>query len=96
MAGDQPQRPSLWSTPIDPAERRARYRSLTALAAAFCGPRHQLVEVMRGAERGGEEAEAAALQCLADVPARTKRNLLSTFSAVTWPRVKPRIKETPR
>ena len=74
-----------WVEHIDPAERGKQFRSLAALAAVFLGSEHQLVAALRAAETDGEAA-TQALELLNVMPALTRRKLLSTFGAITWPR----------
>lgn len=74
-----------WSPAVEPVERIAQLRSLASLCALMCGAHHPLVGALRRAEIDGEEA-ARALTLLDGLPALTKRRLLSTFGAVTWPR----------
>lgn len=73
-----------WVPGIGSAERKAQFRSLTALVAAFCGSGSPVVAAMRAAERD-EAARADALVALNSLPALTRRRLLSTFGAATWP-----------
>ena len=83
-----------WVAGIDPAERRAQLRSLAALAAAFTGSSSELVAALRDAEHG-EAAATHAFEVLNRLPALTKRRLLSTFGAVTWPRQPSRRSAAP-
>jgi hypothetical protein len=77
-----------WSPGLSAEERKAQFRSLTALAAAFNGAAHPLVAALRAAER--DEASAAhALVVLNGLPALTRRRMLSVFGAAMWP-PKPR------
>jgi hypothetical protein len=77
-----------WSPGLSAEERKAQFRSLTALAAAFNGAVHPLVAALRDAER--DEASAAhALDVLNALPALTRRRMLSVFGAAMWP-PKPR------
>jgi hypothetical protein len=69
-------------------ERIAELRSLAALCAVFCGSSHPLVAALRQAE-ADDAAAAQALELLNHIPSLTRRRLLSTFGAITWP-AKPR------
>jgi hypothetical protein len=73
-----------WAPDIAPEERRRQFRSLAALAAAFTGSGSALVVAMRAAELD-DAAAARALEVLNGLPALTRRRILSTFGAVTWP-----------
>jgi hypothetical protein len=74
-----------WSPGLDSMERLAQLRCLAGLAAGFVGSGNPLVAALRAAERDGETA-ARALELLDRVPSLTRRRLLATFGAVTWPR----------
>jgi hypothetical protein len=79
-----------WSPDVvDPTEKVAQLRSLAALSAAFLGSSHPLVDTLRKAE-ADNTAATEALQLLDALPSLTKRRLLSTFGAITWPRPKSR------
>jgi hypothetical protein len=73
-----------WVPGIGADERKAQFRSITALAAAFCGSGSPVVAAMRAAEHD-EAAAADALLALNSLPALTRRRLLSVFGAATWP-----------
>jgi hypothetical protein len=71
---------------ISAVERVAQLRCLGGLAAVYAGSGSPLVAALRAAESGDEAKSADALAALTRVPTRTRRELLSTFGAVTWPR----------
>jgi hypothetical protein len=73
-----------WAPDVEADERRRQFRSLAALAAAFTGSGSALVLALREAERD-DNAAARALEILNDLPSLTRRRILSTFGAVTWP-----------
>jgi hypothetical protein len=70
---------------LDPTERIAQWRSLGSIAAMLVGSHHPLVAQLRAAERD-EAASAQALDMVDALPSLTRRRLLATFGAVTWPR----------
>jgi hypothetical protein len=74
-----------WIPGLDPIERTAQFRSLASLAALLIGSHHPLISALRQAERDGDAA-AQAIKLLDSLPALTRRRMLSTFGAVTWPR----------
>jgi hypothetical protein len=78
-----------WAPNVAPEERRRQFRSLAALAAAFTGSGSALVLALREAERD-DGAAAWALEVLNGLPALTRRRILSTFGAVTWPAARRR------
>jgi hypothetical protein len=73
-----------WVRELAQAERAAQFRSLAALVAAFTGSSNPLVAALRAAEHDKAAAETAR-DLLEDMPTRTKRNILATFGAITWP-----------
>jgi len=73
------------SPSISPVERTAQFRSLAALAAAYFGSGHRLVSELRHAEIDADAA-ARALALLDKTPTLTRRRLIATFGAVTWPK----------
>jgi hypothetical protein len=73
-----------WVPGLEQAERAAQFRSLAALVAAFTGSRNPLVIALREAEHDQGAAETAR-ELLEDMPTRTRRNILATFGAITWP-----------
>jgi DNA-binding transcriptional LysR family regulator len=74
---------------LDPIERIAQLRSLAMLVAVFTGSRNPLITTLREAE-GDDAAAVRALELLDRMPSLTRRRLLSTFGAITWPPPKPR------
>jgi len=74
---------------LDPVERIAQLRCLAGLVATHYGSAHPLIATLRDAEVNGDALQYAAAQ-LDSFPALTRRRLLSTFGAVTWPRPSPR------
>jgi hypothetical protein len=88
MAGDPSQRFGPWSPGLEPGERLARFRSLAGISASFLGSSHPLIAALRAAESGDAAAGERAIRDLDDIPALTKRRLLSVFSAVTFPSAK--------
>src|SRR5260370_39116737 len=73
-----------WSPNIDPVERVAQFRSLAALAALLIGSGHPLIAELRAAEIDRNAAERA-LALLEALPSLTRRRLISTFAAITFP-----------
>jgi hypothetical protein len=73
-----------WVEGIGPYERKAQFRSLAALAAAFNGSAHPLVGALRDAERNPAAADQA-LAILNELPALRRRKMLSVFGVATWP-----------
>jgi hypothetical protein len=74
-----------WAPHVDPTERIAQLRCLGGLAAIVLGGGHEVVSALRRAE-ADHEAAAHALKLLDQLPSRSRRMMLSTFGAVTWPR----------
>jgi hypothetical protein len=74
-----------WAPGVEADERRRQFRCMAALAAAFTGSQSALVAAMREAERD-DNAAGRALELLNDLPALTRRRIVSTFGGVTWPR----------
>ena len=75
-----------WSpAKIEPAERKAQFRSLAALAAVFFGSSHRLVDELRNAESDADAA-ARAFDLLDVMPTLTRRKMFSVFSSITWRR----------
>ena len=73
-----------WSPGLtDSAERKAQFRSLAALSAAFLGANHEIVSTLRHAEND-DAAAARALALLDSTPTLTRRRILSVFGRVTW------------
>jgi hypothetical protein len=70
---------------IDPSERAKQLRALQALAAVYLGSANPLVATLRQAEHDSGALPHAA-ELLDRVPSLTRRRILSTFGAVTWPR----------
>jgi hypothetical protein len=70
---------------IDAVERGKQLRSLQALAAVFCGSASPLVVALRQAECNASALPRAA-ELLDRMPSLTRRKMLATFGAVTWPR----------
>jgi hypothetical protein len=85
MTGD---RFGPWVAGIDAVERAKQFRSLAALAAAFCGSGSELALALRAAEQD-LIAAPRALELLGKMPALTRRRMLSVFGAVTWPAKRP-------
>jgi len=82
-----------WSPAVEPVERAKQLRSLQALVLAFVRPtewlcRDTIVRTLRQAEHDGNALKEAREQ-FEQIPALTKRRLLSVFGAATWP-TKPR------
>jgi hypothetical protein len=73
-----------WRNEIEPVERIAQLRSLAALAAIYLGSNHNLVVQLRNAENNDEALKTAGA-LLDRIPALTRRRLLATFGAITWP-----------
>lgn len=69
--------------PLNDPERAPQFRSLAALTKAFIFNSGDLVRALRAAETSDAEA-AKALELLYEVPTRTRRNIISTFGAVTY------------
>ena len=76
-----------WSPGLNPVERVAQLRCIGGLAAVFLGSDHRLVAVLRRAETDSS-ALAQALVVVDGLPSLTRRRLLTTFGAVTWPSVR--------
>ena len=70
---------------LDPAERRAQFRSLAALCAIYVGSSAQVVEALRRAETDAAAGDLA-LQQFEQLPSLTKRKILSTFGVVNYSR----------
>jgi hypothetical protein len=85
MASDPSQRFGPWSPGLEPGERVAQFRSLAGISASFLGSGHPLVASLRAAETGDADAGERAIRDLHDVPALTRRRMLSVFGAITWP-----------
>jgi hypothetical protein len=84
-----PSRYGPWSVG-DQIERRVQFRSLAGLVAVLTrssDDRQQLLATLRQAETDDAAADRA-LVLFEGLPALTKRRILSTFGAVTWPRTK--------
>jgi hypothetical protein len=73
-----------WSPDLDPTERVAEFRSLASLSALLVGSGNPLVAALRLAEQD-TAAAVRALELLEELPALTRRRLLSTFGAVQYP-----------
>jgi hypothetical protein len=73
-----------WVSGITETERIAELRSLAVLVAVFTGSENPLVPLLRQAEHD-DAAALRSLELLDRMPSLTKRRLLSTFGAVTWP-----------
>jgi hypothetical protein len=69
-----------WSQTVPIAERRARFRSLKAVAGCMLGWRHPLTERLAGAETD-PMAAVNALAILENLPARTRRHLWAAYLA---------------
>jgi len=65
-------------------ERVAELRSIAALVAICCGSSSPAVAALREAETD-TTASAAALAAVNALPTLTRRRMLSTFGAITWP-----------
>jgi hypothetical protein len=74
-----------WSPTVDRIERGKQLRSLAALAAVYLGSNHPLVAELRAGEADAM-AFVRAQSLIEALPSRTRRMLLGTFTAVTWPR----------
>jgi len=70
-----------WAPNLKAAERKARWRSLLALATVFAGADHPLCASLRAAERD-RAARADALVQLDALPALLRRRLLAAYSRV--------------
>jgi predicted O-methyltransferase YrrM len=70
-----------WTPNLSEPERVARFRTLAGVTAAFCGSSHPAVAALRTAERDDEAAQAAREQ-FEDLPALTRRRVLSVFAKV--------------
>jgi hypothetical protein len=77
-----------WSPTVGEIERGKQLRSMAAVAYMLLGPCHPLWSTLRRSESDAM-AFAAAQDLVEALPALTRRRLLSTFAAITWPR-KPR------
>jgi len=73
-----------WVPGLDNAERTARWRALTALAAVYCGSNAAVVEALCAAERDGRAAPRA-LELFDAMPALRRRRLLSSYAAIHRP-----------
>jgi hypothetical protein len=77
-----------WSASLHSSERTAQLRSLAALVAAAFGSDHPRVSALRRAEVGGSALQEAHAG-FESLPALRKRQLLSTFAAITYWREMP-------
>jgi hypothetical protein len=68
----------------DETERRCQLRSLTAIAHLQLGQDHPLVPQLRAAEID-KVAFTLARETIEELPALTRRHLLSAFSAINFP-----------
>jgi hypothetical protein len=73
-----------WSPAIDRIERDRQLRCMAGLARIYLGPRHELPGLLREAE-SDDAAFQRAGQFMEALPSRTRRMMLGTFAAVTWP-----------
>lgn len=71
-----------WASDLDPAERRARLRSMQAITRLCCGARGQvLADWLRRAETD-EAALEPALDALDHLAPLDRRRILASFAAV--------------
>ena len=70
-----------WAPGLADPERKARWRSMAALAMVFAGGAHPLMRACIDAEQDPRAADAAWL-ALSSLPALTKRRLLSAYAAL--------------
>jgi hypothetical protein len=73
-----------WVPGTSADERRAQFRTLAALCAAFVGSGHQVVAELRAAEVDQAAADRA-LEIFNVLPALTRRRILSTWGGTMWP-----------
>jgi hypothetical protein len=83
-----------WSPGLPLAERNCQLRCMAGLARVYLGPNHVLPGLLRLAETDDVAFVRAGL-LVETLPSRTRRMMLGTFSAVTWPR-QPRRPSPPR
>ncbi|NUB05631.1 hypothetical protein FW320_05490 [Azospirillum sp. Vi22] len=75
-----------WAPAIDGTERAARCRCLGALVRVYAGPAAApLIRALRAAE-GNDNALFEAATLLDQLPARQRRGVLATYSALHDPR----------
>jgi hypothetical protein len=74
-----------WSPTCAAGERERQLRCLSAIAYMVCGPHHDLWKLLRQAE-SDELAFGEAYAAMERLPALTRRRILGTYNAVTWPR----------
>ena len=84
MASDHPQCFGPFCDGLAETERVAELRSIAALLAIYCGSSSPAVAALREAETD-TTASAAALAAVNALPTLTRRRMLSTFGAITWP-----------
>jgi len=71
-----------WAALIDRTERLGRLRSLQALAHAFFGRDHPLIQALFHAESQRPDDLQAASDELDRVPSRDRRKILSTYASM--------------
>jgi hypothetical protein len=74
-----------WSPGIDRAERDRQLRCMAGIARMMLGAHHELPGLLRLAE-SDDAAFVRSGKIMEGLPALTRRKLLGTFAAVTWPR----------
>lgn len=84
MTGHASNRFGPWSPDIDAAERKARVRSLRALALLLIGPTSPIVTELRAAEHD-REALGRALVEVDRLGALPRRRLLAAYAALSAP-----------
>ena len=69
---------------VDETERQARLRELRAIVRLLCGSSHPASVIFDYTVKGSFDT-AKALSAIDLLPARQRRDILSTFGALTWP-----------
>jgi hypothetical protein len=73
-----------WSPTVKECELKPQLRTLQTLVHSYCGY-DALVRRLREAEQSPAALEDAGAM-FDDLPPLTRRKILSTFTAITWPR----------
>lgn len=74
-----------WSPTCHREERPLQLRTLRTIAYLRLGPDHPLIAELRAAETDAMSF-VKAQDLIEALPALTRRRLLATFSAITWPK----------
>jgi hypothetical protein len=74
-----------WSPTCHREERTAQLRTLAAIVHMRLGPHHPLVAALRAAEHD-PMAFVRSQDLIDDLPSLTRRQLIATFSAITFQR----------